>query len=81
MTSTAQRLAVSALVAANESLLDCGRLTACEQTAIRRLLASVREAFDGPRLPTLIIADPDFDEIVDRAACENTAVLRAGRAS
>jgi len=80
MTSTAQRLAVSALVAVNESLLDSGRLTTCEQRAIRRLLASVREAFDGPRLPTLIIADPDFDDI-DRAASKSVAVLNAGRAS
>lgn len=73
MSNLTQRLSVSALLAANEALIESGVLPEREDLLIRRIIASVRESFeDAPpvRLPTLIIADPDFDAVVERVAIE-----------
>lgn len=54
-----QRLAVSALLAINESLVD--RLPEPEAKRLREVIAAVKRAFQ-PRMPVLILADPDFEE-------------------
>jgi hypothetical protein len=70
-----QCLAVSALVATNENLVKSGRLTDTEAASLGTLIQMVRSAFAPAspppvRLPTLIIADPDFDDTLARVADE-----------
>lgn len=55
-----QTLAVSALVAINESMVESGKLPPDEARMIRRVVASVRDAFDAPvPTPILIVAHDD----------------------
>jgi hypothetical protein len=72
-----QCLAVSALVAANENLIESGRLTDTEAASLGNIIGMVRDAFAPPsppqqRLPTLIISDPgpEFDDLLERVADE-----------
>lgn len=65
--SITQRLAVSALLVANESLIESGRLSAEESELLRKVIASVKDAFEHtPSVPTLIVADPDYDATFER---------------
>lgn len=59
----AQRTAVSALIAANEALIEAGGLPHREQHLLRRIIASVREAFEerAAASPTLILVN--FEEV------------------
>lgn len=63
-----QTLAVSALVAINESLIESGKLPPAESLMIRRVVASVRDAFDAPiSTPVLIVAhDEEYEASLDR---------------
>ena len=72
MSTLPQRLSVSALLVANEAMVESGRLPADEELLIRKIMGAVRESFEEtpPRLPTLIIADPGFDEPVERITIE-----------
>lgn len=64
--SITQRLAVSALLVANESLIESGRLLPEESELLRKIIASVKDAFDHTtRVPTLIIADPNYDATLE----------------
>lgn len=60
-----QALSVSALIAVTESLIEDGRLTNEEAATVSNIIGLIREAFT-PRLPTLIICDPEFDATLDR---------------
>jgi len=64
-----QTLAVSALVAINESMVESGRLSRDEERMFRRVIASIRDAFDAPApAPILILAtdDVEYDGTLDR---------------
>jgi hypothetical protein len=65
--SLQQRLAVSALLAINEALIDDQRLTRTESDKLSEVIAAVKESF-RPRLPVLILTDPDFESTLDRVA-------------
>lgn len=61
MSSLQQRLAVSALILVSEALTENMHLTADERCQLREIIDMVKSAFE-PRIPTLILADPDFHE-------------------
>lgn len=60
MSSLQQRLAVSALILVSEALTENMHLTADERRQLREIIDMVKSAFE-PRIPTLILADPDFE--------------------
>lgn len=65
--TTFQTLAVSALVAINEAMVQSGKFTRDEALMIRRVIASVRDAFDAPvPTPVLIVAhDDEYEATLD----------------
>jgi hypothetical protein len=71
MITVTQALSVSALIAANESMIESKRFTENEAQAITNIIGMVRASFIEPqRLPTLIVADPEFDSQLDAVAAE-----------